>query len=96
MNVSTCTRRPPLYPINMWNQYNATLEGMPRTNNSVEGWHRGFDALTTRYHHSLYDIIENFRREQGLNELMVEQDYAGGPLYRNKDVLLLPRTTSHL
>ena len=73
------TRRPPLAPIGLGNQYDATLEDMLRTNNSMEGWHRGFEALTTRYHHFLWDVTENFRREQGLTELMVEQDYAGGP-----------------
>ena len=72
-------RKPPQYDHASWNCYNATLEGLPRTNNAVEGWHRGFDALTTRYHDSLWETIENFKREQALTELTLEQDGAGGP-----------------
>ena len=72
------TRKQPLHPIALWNQYDATLEGLPRTNNAVEGWHRGFDALTTRYHHSLWEVIENFKREQALTETTLEQDCSGG------------------
>jgi len=48
-------------------------------NNAVEGWHRGFDALTTRYHESLWETIENFKREHTFTEMMVAQDNAGGP-----------------
>lgn len=76
---SRTTRKPPLYQHALWNCYDVTLEGLPRTNNAVEGWHRGFDSLTTRYHESLWETIDNFRREQTLCEATIEEDVAGGP-----------------
>ena len=72
-------RKPPQFPHASWNCYDALLEGLPRTNNSVEGWHRGFDSLTTRYHQSLWETIENFKREQSLCEMQIEKDISGGP-----------------
>ena len=36
-------RRQPLFPISLWNCHEAAKSGLPRTNNSVEGWHRGFN-----------------------------------------------------
>jgi len=48
-------------PISLWSQYDVILEGTSEINDSAGGWHRGFDALTTPYHHSLWEVIENFR-----------------------------------
>ena len=30
----------PMFPIEMWNQHQEVIQGIPRTNNSVEAWHR--------------------------------------------------------
>ena len=37
-------RRPPRYPIHYWNIRERLTEGLPRTNNQVEGFHRGVQA----------------------------------------------------
>lgn len=34
----------PLFPIRVWNCYDATADHLPRTNNNVEGWHRAFQV----------------------------------------------------
>jgi len=73
------SRKPAPYPPSVWNVHNVTLAGLPCTNNAVEGWHRGFDSLTTRYHDSLWETIENFRREETLAAALNEADLAGGP-----------------
>ena len=36
-------RRNPLFNINLWNIHRTDQE-LPRTNNSVEGWHRSFQG----------------------------------------------------
>ena len=36
--------RPPLFPIETWNQMQAAGEGMARTNNICEGWHHGLQS----------------------------------------------------
>lgn len=30
----------PLFPLDMWNQYQGTEEKLPNTNNYIEGWHK--------------------------------------------------------
>ncbi|KAL3700756.1 hypothetical protein R1sor_018778 [Riccia sorocarpa] len=46
------TRRAPTFAVQLWNQYHNTLEGLPHTNNSVEGWHRTFSSLMSASHPS--------------------------------------------
>ena len=33
----------PLYDIDLWNIHDNVQDDLPRTNNSIEGWHRAFD-----------------------------------------------------
>ena len=40
----------PLFAIDIWNMYHRTDEELPRTNNSVEGWHRSFQRHVSAYH----------------------------------------------
>lgn len=39
------TRRTPTFPLELWNCYDLAKKGLPRTNNNIEGWHRGFSTL---------------------------------------------------
>jgi hypothetical protein len=70
-------RRAPRHPIPLWNQYDATLQGLPKTNNAIEGWHRVFSSLLSAYHPTICKFIEALRKEQGLNETKIERYVAG-------------------
>ncbi|XP_059159252.1 mitogen-activated protein kinase kinase kinase 2-like [Physella acuta] len=37
-------RRKPMFPFDMWNMLTRAEDHMPKTNNSVEGWHRSFQS----------------------------------------------------
>ena len=37
--------RRPLFPPQIWSQFNNTTGGLPRTKNAVEGWHRAFQVI---------------------------------------------------
>lgn len=41
-------RKPPQYPYELWNLYQTVLDDLPRTNNSVEGWHRSFETPVSK------------------------------------------------
>ncbi len=56
-------RRQPLFPISLWNCYEAAKSGLPRTNNSVEGWHRGFNELVGSSHLSIWKFIDDLKKE---------------------------------
>ena len=43
-------RRPPLFALDLWNMFHRTDDELPRTNNSVEGWHRSFQAHVSSCH----------------------------------------------
>ena len=40
-------RRDTRFSHDMWNVYQRTLQELPRTNNNIDGWHRGFQSLIT-------------------------------------------------
>ena len=43
-------RRTAMFPVVLWNMFHRTDEELPRTNNSVEGWHRSFQAHVSSSH----------------------------------------------
>ena len=70
-------RNAPIFPHSLWNCYDASLDDLPRTNNSVEGWHRGFSQLLSANHPTIWKFIDGIKKEQSLNEMKLEQ-YVGG------------------
>jgi hypothetical protein len=56
--------RNPIFAHSLWNCYEATLEDLPKTNNSVEGWHRGFSQLLGAYHPTIWKFIDVVKKEQ--------------------------------
>ena len=44
------TRRPPVFPIELWNVYTRTVNNEHRTNNSIEGWHRRLQSVNDGVH----------------------------------------------
>jgi len=61
----------------LWNQYDATLEGLPKTNNSVEGWHKAFSSLLAATHPTIWRLIDTLKKEQGLTEIKINQLMVG-------------------
>jgi hypothetical protein len=70
-------RRPPLFALNMWNCFDGVQHGLPKTNNSVEGWHRGFQMQLSAEQPNIWKFISALKREQSLNELRIEQYVSG-------------------
>ncbi len=73
-------KRSPKHPISLLSQYDATLEGLPKTNSAIEGWHRAFSSLLSVHHPTIWKFIKALRKEQGLNETKIEQYIAGRQL----------------
>jgi hypothetical protein len=59
-------RRQPLFGLDVWNVYNRVDESLPRTNNSVEAWHRGFQSSLSSSRPSLWKLTEQLKKEEGL------------------------------
>ena len=43
-------RRAPWFPISMWNMHERVILDLPRTNNSIEGWHNHIQANVAAHH----------------------------------------------
>lgn len=66
-------RRQPLFGLDVWNVYNRVDESLPRTNNSVEAWHRGFQSSLSCSLPSLWKLIEQLKKEEGLQHFYIVQ-----------------------
>ncbi|KAG0723764.1 hypothetical protein GWK47_042004 [Chionoecetes opilio] len=60
------------------------LPDLPRTNNSIEGWHITFDLRVTIKHPTLCRLVDRLRNEQADNELLIDHANAGVVLPTNK------------
>ena len=57
---------PPLFPLQMWNQHFMVQNGLPRTTNAVEAWHRSFGCHISCHHPSIWKFLDKLKKEQGL------------------------------
>ena len=63
----------PRFPIPIWNVHDRVADGLPRTNNSVEGWHGAFQQCVDCHHPSIRKIIDHFRKEQDHVEIDLQR-----------------------
>lgn len=67
----------PLFNIERWSQYDAVKNNLPRTNNSVEGWHRGFEFMINKRQANIYDILRAFKDDEALTQFKITQLRSG-------------------
>ena len=67
--ISSSNVVPSMFPLEMWNNHNLVHQGIPRTTNAVEAWHRSFNHLMSCQHPSIWKFIDIFKKEQGLVEV---------------------------
>ncbi len=60
------------------------MDGLPKTNNSVEGWHRGFEEQVAAHHPNIWKFINCIKKEQSLNEVRFEQYISGEESQKKK------------
>lgn len=63
----------PLVEKGIWNVYRRVLERLPRTTNSVEGWHRAFECRMRIANPTLKRLIQKLRLEQSSWEMSIAQ-----------------------
>jgi len=69
--------RQPIFSPEIWNMYNRTMEELPRTNNTVEGWHRGFSSNVGCCHPNIFKFLKYLMREQAVQCVRMTQEVAG-------------------
>ena len=66
-------RHSSIFKHKMWNCFDYVKEGMPKTNNPLEGWHNSFQHQLSACHPSIWKFIAGLKREQSLHQLQIEQ-----------------------
>jgi len=72
-------RRSPRYAIDLWNCHDAVVDGIPKTNNNIEGWHRRFSSLIGASHPTIWKFIDALKKEESLVKFKLNQYEAGIP-----------------
>lgn len=70
-------RRNPLFSLSLWSVHDRVVQGLPRTNNSVEAWHRAFQGTVGYVHPTVYKLVESIQLEQSHTENIVTKINAG-------------------
>ena len=67
----------PIFPIDFWNMFQRTDHELPRTNNAVEGWHRGFQAHISACHPVFWKFLEVLQKEETVVRMGILQNEGG-------------------
>ena len=58
---------PSLFPLEMWNNQHSVQQGLPRTKNAIEAWHRSFSCLVLCNHPSIWLFLEKLYERALIN-----------------------------
>lgn len=72
-------RNAPKFPVAMWNVRSRTNEGIPRTTNSLEGWHCALHTMVDNPHPSMWRFLAALQREQQLQHAALMNLRSGHP-----------------
>ncbi|CAF3407635.1 unnamed protein product [Rotaria socialis] len=75
--IRVLAEKKPLFPIEIWNVYDRTIANLPRSNNSIKGWHNAFTKCVAIVHPTITKLIEKIRREQSKFEGDIAQTRQG-------------------
>lgn len=70
-------RKKPIFDHSLWNVYDRVIADLPRSNNSVEGWHKAFATRVTVAHPTIKKLTEKIIREQSRFEVDIAQILQG-------------------
>ena len=73
----------PLFPKETWNVTKRVLENLPRSNNSIESWHKAM-SQDINSHPKINKFISHLIKEQHLMEICYEQIKHGVVFQRDK------------
>ena len=72
-------RGDPTFARDVWNMYTRTQNELPRTNNNVEGWHRGIQFHINACHPNIWKFLDVIKREENLTRVKITQCLGGHP-----------------
>ena len=67
----------PTFPIDFWNMFHHTDDELQRTNNAVEGWHRGLQAHVSTCHPVFWKFLKVLQKEETVVRVGILQNEGG-------------------
>ncbi|KAK3911523.1 V-type ATP synthase subunit I [Frankliniella fusca] len=64
-------------PPDIWNCYERTVQGLPRTTNTCEAWHRRLGTLVGKHHPSLFVFLDQLQEEIGEVDVQITRAEGG-------------------
>ena len=77
-------RRNAVFAPNLWNVRQRTQDGLPRTNNKLEGWNRAIQTLLDGPHPSIWRFFSAIQKEEGLQDDDLTALMAGQEIQKQK------------
>jgi hypothetical protein len=77
-------RGKPKFSLELWNMYDRVVQDLPRSNNSIEGWHQAFNHRVSIKHPSIIKLTKCIIREQSRFEVDIERLHASSPPEKKK------------
>jgi MULE transposase domain len=77
-------RRRPLFSHALWSQRQRVIDNLPRTTNSLEGWHNAFNRTVNKAHASVPALASKLQQEEASVAVAVERFRAGHPQQKKK------------
>lgn len=71
--------RPPLFPIQIWNHFDAASVGCPKTTNCCEGFHNALNSIFQCSHPSIWSLFDGIRRDIACQRLILANAQTGRP-----------------
>ncbi|CAF1672639.1 unnamed protein product, partial [Didymodactylos carnosus] len=66
-------RKVPQFNHHLWNIYDRVVANLPRSNNSIEGWHAAFANRVSIAHPTISKLAERIKREQSKLKIDIER-----------------------
>ena len=93
--------KPARFPVEIWNQHEAAINSLARTNNAVEGWHFAIQAYFQGSHPSIWTLLDKLQQDAALHKFNIIQGTNGFPNYkkvnyRKLDARVKKIITAHL
>jgi len=89
-------RRGPVFSLHIWNMYDRTVQELPRTNNNIEGWHRGFQSAIGGCHPNIWKFLDALKKHQALQQVAMTQIMAGDKIVQRRKYRDCARRILHI
>lgn len=89
-------RRGPVFSLGIWNMFDRTVQELPRTNNNIEGWHRGFQSSVGGCHPNIWKFLEALKKHQALQQVALTQIMAGDEIVQRRKYRDCARRILHI